>query len=248
MPWKRSSRNSVSGFFERFFGIGDSNFSVQENAETEGSTSTSNIKEYTIPQEKIYSFNADLSKAANPTAALRHEGSNYEPDIRIVQGSVTDLHAEAVVNAANTGLKAGTGVCGAIFSAAGKEKLEEACKKIGFCETGKAVVTEAFDRDAKIIIHTVGPVYTDGNSRERSQLYGCYINSMTQAEKHQCNSIAFPLIASGRFGYPKDEAWEIAIRAVRDYLEKKTDWRPIIYFAVLSEDSLKAGKKALAES
>ena len=229
---KQTIIDKLKGFFERFFGIGDSSFTVQEEQPA-----------------TIYEINpVQQMQAAGQTTALRHEGSNYEPDIRIVQGSVTDLHAEAVVNAANSGLKAGTGVCGAVFSAAGKEKLEEACRKIGSSDTGKAVVTEAFDLDAKIIIHAVGPVYTDGNPRERSQLYGCYINSLTLAEQNQCNSIAFPLISSGRYGYPKDEAWEIAIRAVRDFLEKKTDWRPVVYFAVLSEDSLKAGKKALAES
>jgi len=134
------------------------------------------------------------------------------------RNSIVKMQVDAVVNAANTDLKAGGGVCGALFSAAGRERLGQACSRIGFCPTGKAVVTEAFDLPARYIIHTPGPVYQDGRHGEESVLRSCYLNSLRLAHSLGCASIAFPLISSGIYGYPKDQALHVAISAIAGFL------------------------------
>jgi len=138
---------------------------------------------------------------------------------KIVRGDITAMECDAIVNAANSGLYAGGGVCGAIFAAAGREKLTEACRKIGFCATGEAVITDGFDLRAKYVIHTVGPIYGKDPENQVGQLYDCYMNSLRLAESKGLESIAFPLISSGIYGYPKDQALEIATFAIRDFLE-----------------------------
>lgn len=140
--------------------------------------------------------------------------------LTIIRNDITVLSVDAVVNAANTELRAGGGVCGAIFKAAGVQKLAQACKKIGFCPTGEAVITPGFDLKAKYIIHTAGPVYGENPDIEEEQLYSCYKNSLLLAESKRLSSIAFPLISSGIYGYPKAEALKVATRAIKDFLEK----------------------------
>jgi O-acetyl-ADP-ribose deacetylase (regulator of RNase III) len=159
--------------------------------------------------------------------------------------SITDLDTDAIVNAANEGLWAGGGVCGAIFKAAGHARLQAACSKIGHCDTGCAVITPGFDLKAKYIIHAVGPRWTDGRHGEPELLYGAYRSSLRLAVKNGCRSIGFPLISSGIFGYPADRAWREALRACSDFLAKgnKID----IVFAVVSTDSLELGQKTLKE-
>lgn len=138
----------------------------------------------------------------------------------IVQGDITKSETDAIVNAANNHLWKGGGVCGAVFDAAGAMELQKACDEIGFCETGDAVITKGFNLKAKYIIHTVGPVYGENPAEEARQLYSCYEKSLELAKKNHLESIAFPLISSGIYGYPKKEALEIATRAIRSFLSE----------------------------
>lgn len=156
--------------------------------------------------------------------------------IYIVKKGVTKLDVDCVVNAANEGLWSGGGVCGAIFKEAGYDKLERACKEIGHCDTGDVVITPAFDLKAKYIIHAVGPRWSGGKNNEASLLYSCYQKAILLAEENECKSIGFPLISSGIFGYPKKEAWEVALRAV-DSCQSDMD----IYFAVLDDAMVELG-------
>ena len=136
----------------------------------------------------------------------------------IIRNDITKMRVDAIVNAANTSLREGGGVCGAIFKAAGASKLKTACDQLTPIQTGEAVVTPGFDLPAKFIIHTAGPVYRDGNHQEEELLRACYLNSMKRAVENKCESIAFPLISSGIYGYPKAEAIRVATEAIRDFL------------------------------
>lgn len=162
--------------------------------------------------------------------------------IQIQKMSIVEAETDAVVNAANDGLWAGGGVCGAIFQAAGHEELQRACNKIGGCPTGHAVITPGFRLKAKYIVHAVGPVYRDGKHGEEKLLYGAYYNSLKAASDHGCVSITFPLISAGIFGYPLKEAWTVAIHACKDFLkEKEMD----ITFAILDDKILNTGLEEL---
>lgn len=137
---------------------------------------------------------------------------------RIISGDLTEMETDAVVNAANSGLRPGGGVCGAIFAAAGYEDLERACSALGHCETGHAVLTEGFALKAKYVIHAVGPVWRGGGEGEAELLRKCYQNALLLAKEHRCHSVAFPLISSGIYGFPKDKALECAKEAIGDFL------------------------------
>ena len=117
--------------------------------------------------------------------------------ISIDKAGITDVNAEAIVNAANESLRAGSGVCGAIFRAAGYEELQKACDEIGHCDTGSAVITPSFGTKAKYIIHAVGPIWHGGNSGEPQKLYDCYRNALLLAKENGIHSICFPLISTG---------------------------------------------------
>ena len=136
----------------------------------------------------------------------------------IIQQNITHVHADAIVNAANNELVRGGGVCGAIFQAAGIEQLTDACRAIGYCATGDAVVTEAFHLPARYIIHTVGPVWRGGHEGEAVALRACYENSLRLAVQYGCESIAFPLISSGIYNYPKQQALKIAVSTIKEFL------------------------------
>ncbi len=168
--------------------------------------------------------------------------------IKIRKIGITDLAADAIVNAANDGLWAGGGVCGAIFRAAGHDKLQAACNAIGHCDTGSAVITPGFDLKAKYIIHAVGPVWRGGNSNEPQLLYGAYRRSLELAVENGCHSIGFPLISAGIFGYPKDKAWRKAIQACADFFEKNPDADLQVTFAVLDDSILALGQQTLEET
>jgi O-acetyl-ADP-ribose deacetylase (regulator of RNase III) len=128
------------------------------------------------------------------------------------------MEVDAVVNAANESLHMGGGVCGAIFAAAGAEALQKECDSIGGCKTGGAVITNGYNLPAKYIIHAVGPIWRGGSHGEAEHLAACYENSLRLAKEHSMASIAFPLISSGIFGYPKDEALRIATSSIGEFL------------------------------
>ena len=165
--------------------------------------------------------------------------------IDIRKKSIVDLETDCIVNAANSGLVAGGGVCGAIFSAAGYNRMTNACKTIGHCNTGNAVITPGFDLKAKYVIHAVGPVWKDGEHREEELLKSAYRSSLELAVKNGCRSIGFPLISSGIYGYPMDKAWEAALSTCREYMREHSDAGLYVVFAVISEDTYKAGKAIL---
>ncbi len=164
--------------------------------------------------------------------------------IDIQKVSITDLDKDCIVNAANAQLAAGGGVCGAIFRAAGYGPLTKACDAIGHCHTGHAVITPGFKLKAKCIIHAVGPIYRGGRDNEEALLYSCYQASLDLAKENGCHSIGFPLISAGIYGYPLDEAWQVAIQSCQDWIRKE-DYEMEIVFAVLDDRIMKMGQRVL---
>ena len=167
--------------------------------------------------------------------------------IKIQKISITELDTDAIVNAANSSLMMGGGVCGAIFRAAGAVKLQAACWKIGHCKTGGAVITPGFNLKAKNVIHAVGPVWHGGNKGEPEDLYNAYKSSLTVAKDNDLHSIAFPLISAGIYGYPLEQAWERALTSCRDFINENKDYEIDIIFAVIDEEILEKGKKIMTE-
>jgi O-acetyl-ADP-ribose deacetylase (regulator of RNase III) len=143
--------------------------------------------------------------------------------LSVIQNDITKLRVDAIVNAANTELRMGGGVCGAIFKAAGARELQAACDGLAPIGTGEAVLTPGFSLPAKYVIHTAGPVYRDGTHGEAQLLRRCYVNSLKLAVENACESVAFPLISSGIYGYPKEEALRVAMAAIQDFLLESGD-------------------------
>ena len=168
-----------------------------------------------------------------------------ESKIEIKQIDITELNTDAIVNAANSQLLKGGGVCGAIFREAGSTELSNACFEIGGCETGNAVITPGFNLPAKYIIHAVGPIWQGGDDNEAELLYSAYEQSLILAKENNCHSIGFPLISSGIYGYPKVQAWEIAIQSCNDFIDNNKNYPITIIFAVLSDESKEMGEKTL---
>jgi O-acetyl-ADP-ribose deacetylase len=137
------------------------------------------------------------------------------PLLQAAQGDITAERVDAVVNAANRGLRGGGGVDGAIHRAAGAERLQAACRAIGECPPGHAVVTEGFDLPARFIIHTVGPVWRDGTAGEPETLAACYRNALRVADEVGARTVAFPAISTGVYGYPLGLAAEVAVTTAR---------------------------------
>lgn len=153
----------------------------------------------------------------------------------IVRQNITKMQVDAIVNAANTALQMGGGVCGAIFNAAGAQKMQAACDKLAPIRTGEAVITPGFTLPAKYVIHAAGPAYHPSDrERCRELLRSAYTESLKLAMKHRCQSIAFPLISSGIYGYPKAEALEVAKYAIEDFLQEH-DME--VYLAVFDKSS-----------
>ncbi len=160
--------------------------------------------------------------------------------LEIVRQDLTKMKVDAIVNAANPALKMGGGVCGAIFRAAGASDLQAACDQIGGCKTGEAVITDGFQLAAKYIIHTPGPVWQGGTNQEAALLKASYVNSLELAKNHQCESIAFPLISTGIYGFPKEEALQIAVSAISSFL---INHDILVYLVVFDKGSFKLSKK-----
>ena len=153
--------------------------------------------------------------------------------IHVIQGDITRLQVDAIVNAANSSLLGGGGVDGAIHRAAGPELLE-ACRKIGGCPTGEARITPGFLLPARYVIHAVGPVWHGGKHGEAELLASCYRHSLQLAADHGLKQIAFPAISTGAYGYPFDEASSIAIRTVKEWLAAHNMVEEV-YFVLFSD-------------
>jgi O-acetyl-ADP-ribose deacetylase (regulator of RNase III) len=149
-------------------------------------------------------------------------------EINILLGDITELKVDAIVNAANNTLLGGGGVDGAIHRVGGKRILEQ-CKKIGGCPTGEARITTAGNLPSNYVIHTVGPIYKEGDSREEKLLYEAYYNSLLLGKEHNINSIAFPSISTGAYGYPIEKAMKVAVSAVIDFIEQEDKPLDIIF-------------------
>lgn len=164
--------------------------------------------------------------------------------LSITKTDITTMTVDAIVNAANTDLQMGGGVCGAIFRVAGPAKLQEACNKLSPIKTGDAVITQGFNAKAKYIIHTAGPIYNPANKQQAEQLSNCYTNSLKLAAQNNLKSIAFPLISAGIYGYPLNEAIQIALTSIKDFLrENNSDIT--VYLTVLNDKIYEAIMKEM---
>lgn len=155
--------------------------------------------------------------------------------LEVKQCDITTLQVEAIVNAANTSLLGGGGVDGAIHRAGGKAILD-ACRKIGGCAVGEAVITTGGILPAKYVIHTVGPIWRGGKSHEPELLRNAYLNSLRLASERHIRSLAFPNISTGVYHFPKDQAAQIAVDTVREYLQTHSDIEQVI-FACFDEEN-----------
>lgn len=163
--------------------------------------------------------------------------------MKAIKADITTLDVDAIVNAANSSLLGGGGVDGAIHRAAGLDLVHE-CRLLGGCKTGQAKITKGYHLKARHIIHTVGPVWQDGQHGESEKLAGCYRSSLEIAARHGLSSIAFPGISTGIFGYPKEEAAAISVQTVRDFLEHSPHEIDVT-FCCFSADDLKIYRKLL---
>jgi len=163
--------------------------------------------------------------------------------LKIIRQDITKMEVDAIVNATNCSLLGDGGVDGCIHKAAGNLLMEE-CKKIGSCDIGDAKITKGYHLPCHYIIHTVGPRYVDGNHNEKDLLASCYRASLRLAQKFDCKTIAFPLISSGTYGYPKDEALSIAISVISEFLLKHDI---TIYLVIFDRDSFQISEKLFAD-
>jgi len=165
--------------------------------------------------------------------------------LELVEGDITKEDTEAIVNAANSGLRGGGGVDGAIHRAGGPEIMEE-CRKIGGCPTGKAVITTGGRLKARYVIHAVGPIYSGGKNKEAELLSSAYRSSLTLAAEKGIRSIAFPSISTGAYGYPIHEAARIALKTVVSFLKEHPEIG-LVRFVLFGNDAYRAYEAALKE-
>lgn len=162
----------------------------------------------------------------------------------IIRNDITKMKVDAIVNSTNKKLFGVSGVDGAIHCAAGF-KLHEDCKKLGECKSGEAKITKGYNLPCKYVIHTVGPIWNDGNNREEEILISCYKNSLKLAKKYDCKSVAFPLISSGTYGFPKDKALRIAYKTIQEFLMEED---MLVYIVVYDKESVKVALSDVSSS
>ena len=163
--------------------------------------------------------------------------------IEVLQGDITKLKVDAIVNAANRSLLGGGGVDGAIHRAAGRSLLDE-CRTLNGCETGQSKITKGYNLSAKYVIHTVGPVWNGGNKQERELLKSCYYTALELAREYNIKTIAFPSISCGVYRFPIEEACQIAISTVKEYLNNYDGFEKVIFINP-SEDIVEIYEKIL---